>query len=82
MEKNNNSYIHSSYNSKYLRKVFSKIPHTENLVYPIFVSEEPNEIREIQGFPNQKIYGYKSIIDFLLPLVKNGNSSIVRLKYY
>ncbi len=46
------------------------MPKIENLVYPIFVLDTPDDITTIDTMPGIKRFGYKKINEHLEPLVK------------
>ena len=62
--------MHSAYNHKVCRNWIKKLPKIENLVYPIFVLDSPEEVTTIETMPGIKRYGYKKINEHLEPLVK------------
>lgn len=70
-------FLHSSYNSPVLRSWISKKPAISNLIYPIFISENPTEETAFATMPGISRYGYKTIVSYLKTLVSNGLSSIL-----
>jgi porphobilinogen synthase len=47
------------------------------LIYPIFVSDQPDEESTIPSLPNQKRIGLNKLVAFLDPLVRKGLKSVI-----
>jgi porphobilinogen synthase len=47
------------------------------LIYPIFVSDQPDEESTIPSLPNQKRLGLNKLVPFLDPLVRKGLKSVI-----
>jgi porphobilinogen synthase len=47
------------------------------LIYPIFVSDQPDEETPISSLPNQKRLGLNRLVPFLEPLVQKGLKSVI-----
>ncbi|EGR29745.1 hypothetical protein IMG5_149280 [Ichthyophthirius multifiliis] len=72
-----NHFIHSAYKFQACRNWYKNILTAHNLVYPIFVLDEPDIEQEIKTMPGIKRYGYKNIITHLEPLIAKGLKSII-----
>jgi len=70
-------FLHPSYNSPVTRSWFSKKPAASSLIYPIFVSEFPEEETSFEKMPGIFRFGYKNIVSYLKPLVAKGLTSIL-----
>ncbi|KAJ8039171.1 Delta-aminolevulinic acid dehydratase [Holothuria leucospilota] len=74
-----NHRLHSGYQHDLMRRWQcndSKITR-EQLIFPVFVSDDADAIQEINGFPNQNRYGLNRLVDFLNPLTENGLRSVL-----
>lgn len=71
--------LHSGYSHPTLRswQTVSTSVTPKNLMYPIFVVDEPDAVQDILTMPEVSRYGVEKIVDFLQPLVKKGLSSIL-----
>ncbi|GAA5960466.1 hypothetical protein JCM3765_003643 [Sporobolomyces pararoseus] len=49
----------------------------EMLMYPIFITDEPDAEVEIKSLPGQKRWGINKLSSFLSPLVKKGLKSVI-----
>ncbi|KAH9816080.1 delta-aminolevulinic acid dehydratase [Melampsora americana] len=49
----------------------------EMLMYPIFITDDPNAEIPIKALPNQKRWGINKLEEFLTPLIKKGLKSII-----
>ncbi|GAA6018028.1 hypothetical protein JCM10207_002746 [Rhodosporidiobolus poonsookiae] len=49
----------------------------EMLMYPIFITDEPDAVVEITSLPGQKRWGINKLKDFLAPLVAKGLRSVI-----
>jgi len=47
------------------------------LIYPLFITDNPEEITEIPSLPNQKRIGLNKIVPMLTPLVQHGLRSVI-----
>ncbi|BGP40698.1 Aminolevulinate dehydratase [Rhodotorula kratochvilovae] len=47
------------------------------LMYPIFITDEPDAVVEIKSLPGQKRWGINKLRDFLAPLVAKGLRSVI-----
>lgn len=47
------------------------------LMYPIFITDDPQAEVEIASLPGQKRWGVEKLEGFLGPLVKKGLSSVI-----
>lgn len=47
------------------------------LIYPLFISDQPDEEVPIPSLPNQKRWGLNKIVPFLTPLVRKGLKSVI-----
>lgn len=70
-------HLHSSYNHPVLREYVSQLPTTSQLIYPIFVSDRPEELFPMESLPGQFRYGYESVARDILPLVQKGLKSVL-----
>ncbi|XP_045103189.1 delta-aminolevulinic acid dehydratase-like [Portunus trituberculatus] len=71
--------LHSSYFNPTLRQWQSSNTeiHPWNLMYPIFVVDEPDAVQPISSLPGVNRYGVNKLVDALTPLVQNGLSSVL-----
>ena len=47
------------------------------LIYPLFITDNPDEITPIPSLPNQNRLGLNKIVSFLTPLVQKGLRSVI-----
>jgi len=47
------------------------------LIYPLFITDNPNEITPIPSLPNQNRLGLNKLVPFLTPLVQKGLRSVI-----
>jgi porphobilinogen synthase len=47
------------------------------LIYPLFITDNPNEVTPIPSLPNQNRLGLNKLISFLTPLVQKGLRSVI-----
>jgi porphobilinogen synthase len=47
------------------------------LIYPLFITDEPNEITPIPSLPNQNRLGLNKLVPFLTPLMEKGLKSVI-----
>ncbi|KAK3088025.1 hypothetical protein FSP39_013628 [Pinctada imbricata] len=66
--------LHSGYFHPVLRSWQSADTtiRAENLIYPLFITDEQDAVQEIASMPGQARYGVKRLQKFLEPLVKDG----------
>eukprot|EP01135_Chromosphaera_perkinsii_P003206 Nk52_evm13s238 gene=Nk52_evmTU13s238 len=71
--------LHAAYSHELLRRW-----HSENcdidpahLMFPVFVSDDPEENFEIKSLPGQKRVGMNHLESYLAPVVKNGLRSVI-----
>ena len=57
--------IHSKYSHPQIRKFYSKLPSKDNLVLPIFVTENEEEYVPIKSLPGISRFGFKNILTYL-----------------
>ncbi|EAR84688.1 delta-aminolevulinic acid dehydratase (macronuclear) [Tetrahymena thermophila SB210] len=69
--------LHGGYKHPACRNWVKQTLSANNLVYPVFVLDEPDAEQEIKTMPGIKRFGYKKIVDHLKPLVKKGLQSII-----
>ncbi len=51
---------------------------TKNLfIYPLFITDNPDEESIIDSLPNQKRFGLNKLVPFLRPLIKKGLRSVI-----
>lgn len=77
MDTSHSHYLHSTYNSPVTRAWISKKPSVSSLIYPIFVSELPEETASFEKMPGISRFGYKNIVAYLKPLVAKGLTSVL-----
>jgi len=72
------SILQGGYHHRILREWQGRRSLTKNmLMYPIFVTDEPEAEVEIATLPGQKRWGVAKLEGFLGPLVKKGLSSVI-----
>lgn len=71
--------LHSGYHHEVLRQWQCAGGHlsTEHLIYPIFVTDDPDAEEEIGSLPGQKRYGVNKLEAALEPLVKAGLRAVL-----
>jgi porphobilinogen synthase len=47
------------------------------LIYPLFITDNPDEVTEIPSLPNQQRRGINTLIPFLTPLIQKGLRSVI-----
>lgn len=47
------------------------------LIYPLFITDNPNEVTPIPSLPNQNRLGLNRLVSFLAPLVQKGLRSVI-----
>lgn len=47
------------------------------LIYPLFITDNPNEVTPIPSLPNQNRLGLNKLVSFLTPLVQKGLRSVI-----
>lgn len=47
------------------------------LIYPLFITDNPNEVTPIPSLPNQNRLGLNKLVPFLTPLVQKGLRSVI-----
>lgn len=72
------SQLHGGYNHPLARAWQAERQLTKSmLIYPIFVSDQPDESTLIPSLPGQQRHGLNRIIPFLEPLVAKGLRSVI-----
>lgn len=70
-------YLHNSYKHPVARQWHSTNTLTDtNLVYPIFVTDTPDEKTQIPSMPGNYRYGYQRVVEELKPLVNREGSRL------
>lgn len=71
--------LHSGYFNPTLRRWQSSNTeiHPWNLMYPIFIVDEPDAVQPIASLPGVNRYGVNKLADALRPLVQDGLSSVL-----
>ncbi|KAJ8681434.1 hypothetical protein QAD02_017221 [Eretmocerus hayati] len=74
-----NHVLHSGYFHPVLRQWQSPNVEikAENLMYPIFILDEPNAVTEIQSMPGINRYGINKLKNLIEPLVQKGLKSVL-----
>ncbi len=67
--------IHSRYSHPQIRKFYDKTISADNLVLPVFVTENEIECVPIGTLPGVSRFGYKSILDYLRKILQNRTIS-------
>lgn len=57
--------------------IFNLFDIQEMLIYPLFISDSPDEETPIPSLPNQYRRGLNRIVPFLKPMIKRGLSSVI-----
>ncbi|KAL6940780.1 Aminolevulinate dehydratase [Hanseniaspora vineae] len=72
------SILQGGYNHPLLREWQSERQLTKNMfIFPIFISDSPDEETKIDSLPNIKRYGINKIVPYLKPLVAKGLKSVI-----
>ncbi|CAG8499216.1 5684_t:CDS:2 [Paraglomus brasilianum] len=72
------SILHSGYHHPTSRQWQSgNVLRKVSLMYPIFITDDPNAADEIKSLPGQKRWGINKLQGFLKPLVEKGLSSVI-----
>ncbi|XP_033731800.1 delta-aminolevulinic acid dehydratase-like [Pecten maximus] len=75
----NHTVLHSGYHHPVLRswQTANTSICAENLIYPIFVTDEDDDVQEITSMPGQARYGVNRLQEALEPMVKNGLKTVL-----
>lgn len=72
------SQLHAGYSHPLTRAWQAERQLTKSmLIYPIFITDDPDEFTPIPSLPNQNRLGLNKIIPFLQPLVEQGLRSVI-----
>ena len=72
------SILAGGYNHPLLREWQSERQlHKNMLIFPIFISDQPDDITPIDSLPNISRLGVNKIVDYLHPLVEKGLRSVI-----
>ncbi|CAL9732110.1 delta-aminolevulinic acid dehydratase [Monosporozyma unispora] len=72
------SILAGGYNHPLLREWQSERQlHKNMLIFPIFISDQPDDETAIESLPNIKRFGVNKIVDYLKPLVAKGLRSVI-----
>ncbi|KAF2399153.1 delta-aminolevulinic acid dehydratase [Trichodelitschia bisporula] len=72
------SQLHSGYSHPLSRAWQAERQLTKSmLIYPLFISDQPDECTAIPSLPNQSRIGLNRLVPFLEPLVAKGLSSVM-----
>ncbi|KIW52723.1 hypothetical protein PV05_08346 [Exophiala xenobiotica] len=72
------SQLHAGYSHPLSRAWQAERQLTKSmLIYPLFITDNPNEITPIPSLPNQNRLGLNKILPFLTPLVQKGLRSVI-----
>ncbi|XP_013789188.1 delta-aminolevulinic acid dehydratase-like, partial [Limulus polyphemus] len=71
--------LHSGYSHPTLRwwQSASTSISPKNLMYPVFLVDEPDAVQDISSMPEVSRYGVEKIVNFIDPLVKKGLTSVL-----
>ncbi|ESO98822.1 hypothetical protein LOTGIDRAFT_114080 [Lottia gigantea] len=71
--------LHSGYFHPVLRswQTSNTSIQPEHLIYPIFITNDPDALEEIPSLPGQSRYGINTLFDALEPLVKKGLKTVL-----
>ncbi|KAI8995048.1 delta-aminolevulinic acid dehydratase [Pilobolus umbonatus] len=73
-----NSILHGGYHNALTRSWQAERTLTKNmLMYPLFISDDPNAMEHIDALPNQYRMGVNKLQSFIEPLVKKGLKSVI-----
>lgn len=72
------SQLHGGYSHPLARAWQAERQLTKSmLIYPIFVTDNPDEMEPIPSLPGQKRMGINRVVDFLRPLIQKGLKSVI-----
>ncbi|KAI6797679.1 Delta-aminolevulinic acid [Hortaea werneckii] len=72
------SQLHGGYSHPLARAWQAERQLTKSmLIYPIFVTDNPDEMEPIPSLPGQKRMGINRVVEFLRPLVQKGLRSVI-----
>lgn len=72
------SILQGGYNHPLLREWQSERQLTKNMfIFPIFISDDPNDESEIDSLPNIRRFGVKKLVPYLKPLIAKGLRSVI-----
>ncbi|KAK5053835.1 Aminolevulinate dehydratase [Exophiala bonariae] len=72
------SQLHAGYSHPLSRAWQAERQLTKSmLIYPLFVTDNPNEVTPIPSLPNQNRLGLNKLVSFLTPLVQKGLRSVI-----
>ena len=72
------SILAGGYNHPLLREWQSERQlHKNMLIFPIFISDQPDDVTPIDSLPNINRLGVNKIVDYLRPLVEKGLRSVI-----
>ncbi|CAR29370.1 hypothetical protein ZYGR_0AD00520 [Zygosaccharomyces rouxii] len=72
------SILQGGYNHPLLREWQSERQLTKNMfIFPLFISDDPNDDSEIDSLPNIRRFGVKKLVPYLKPLVAKGLRSVI-----
>lgn len=72
------SVLAGGYNHPLLREWQSERQLTKNmLIFPLFISDNPDDETEIDSLPNIKRFGVNTVVSYLKPLVEKGLRSVI-----
>ena len=69
--------LHSSYGNPVVREWYSKLPRASDLIYPIFISDDKDELEEMKTLPGQYRLGVNKVKEYLSPMVAKGLKSVL-----
>ena len=74
----NTSLLHAGYQTPTTRSWHvERSVHRSNLVYPIFLTDDPTAIEDIEAMPEQKRYGVDRLVEAMRPLVERGLATVL-----
>ncbi|KAF2210125.1 hypothetical protein CERZMDRAFT_46019 [Cercospora zeae-maydis SCOH1-5] len=72
------SQLHGGYSHPLARAWQAERQLTKSmLIYPLFITDNPDEMTSIPSLPNQKRMGLNRVVPFLQPLVAKGLKSVI-----
>ncbi|KAI5283679.1 Aminolevulinate dehydratase [Ascosphaera aggregata] len=72
------SQLHSGYNHMLSRSWQAERQLTKSmLIYPLFITDRPDEEESIPSLPNQSRIGVNRLVPFLTPLIQKGLKSVI-----
>ncbi|KAI7314236.1 Delta-aminolevulinic acid [Hortaea werneckii] len=72
------SQLHGGYSHPLARAWQAERQLTKSmLIYPIFVTDNPDEMEPIPSLPGQKRMGINRVVEFLRPLIQKGLRSVI-----